>query len=131
MHLVDLNGAFAGEPKNFPAIAEILAAVSAHIPVQLGGGIRDLATIEKYLNLGLTDVIIGTAAVDNPDFVRRSLPRNFPRAASSSASTPKTAWWPWTAGAKITPHRAADLGRRFAGDGVNGIIYTRSFGRAA
>ena len=59
LHLVDLNGAFAGEPKNFPAIAEILAAVSAHIPVQLGGGIRDLATIEKYLNLGLTDVIIG------------------------------------------------------------------------
>ena len=66
LHLVDLNGAFAGEPKNFPAIREILAAVAADIPVQLGGGIRDLATIEKYLALGLTDVIIGTAAVKNP-----------------------------------------------------------------
>jgi len=72
LHLVDLNGAFAGEPKNFPAIREILAAVAADIPVQLGGGIRDLATIEKYLVLGLTDVIIGTAAVKNPAFVREA-----------------------------------------------------------
>ena len=72
LHLVDLNGAFAGVPQNFPAIKEILAAVAKDIPVQLGGGIRDLGTIEKYLDLGLTDVIIGTAAVKNPEFVREA-----------------------------------------------------------
>ena len=57
LHLVDLNGAFAGVPQNFPAIKDILAAVAKDIPVQLGGGIRDLQTIEKYLDLGLNDVI--------------------------------------------------------------------------
>lgn len=122
LHLVDLNGAFAGEPKNFPAIKEILAAVAQHIPVQLGGGIRNLATIEKYLALGLNDVIIGTAAVDNPDFVREAC-REFPGhiIVGLDAKDGMVAVDGW---AKITPHRAADLGRRFAGDGVNGIIYT-------
>ena len=122
LHLVDLNGAFAGEPKNFPAIKEILAAVAQHIPVQLGGGIRNLATIEKYLALGLNDVIIGTAAVDNPDFVREAC-REFPGRiiVGLDAKDGMVAVDGW---AKITPHRAADLGRRFAGDGVNGIIYT-------
>ena len=90
MHLVDLNGAFAGEPQNFPAIADILAAVSAHIPVQLGGGIRDLATIEKYLNLGLTDVIIGTAAVKNPNLCAKP--------AANSQDTLSSGWMPKTAG---------------------------------
>ncbi|MCI4077311.1 HisA/HisF-related TIM barrel protein, partial [Klebsiella pneumoniae] len=70
LHLVDLNGAFAGVPQNLPAIKDILAAVAKDIPVQLGGGIRDLKTIGQYLDLGLNDVIIGTAAVKNPDFVR-------------------------------------------------------------
>lgn len=122
LHLVDLNGAFAGEPKNFPAIKEILAAVAQYIPVQLGGGIRNLATIEKYLALGLNDVIIGTAAVDNPDFVREAC-REFPGRiiVGLDAKDGMVAVDGW---AKITPHRAADLGRRFAGDGVNGIIYT-------
>ena len=122
LHLVDLNGAFAGEPKNFPAIKEILAAVAQHIPVQLGGGIRNLATIEKYLALGLNDVIIGTAAVDNPDFVREAC-REFPGRiiVGLDAKDGMVAVDGW---AKITPHRAVDLGRRFAGDGVNGIIYT-------
>ena len=67
LHLVDLNGAFAGVPQNFPAIKEILAAVVKDIPVQLGGGIRDLGTIEKYLDLGADRCDYRSAAVKNPD----------------------------------------------------------------
>ena len=122
LHLVDLNGAFAGEPKNFPAIAEILAAVSAHIPVQLGGGIRDLATIEKYLNLGLTDVIIGTAAVKNPQFVRDAC-REFAGhiIVGLDAKDGMVAIDGW---ATVTEHHVVDLSQQFASDGVNSIIYT-------
>ena len=69
VHLVDLNGAFAGKPKNFAAIQAILKEVGSDIPVQLGGGIRDLDTIEKYLDGGLRYVIIGTPAVKNPGFL--------------------------------------------------------------
>ena len=122
LHLVDLNGAFAGEPKNFPAIAEILAAVSAHIPVQLGGGIRDLATIEKSLNLGLTDVIIGTAAVKNPLFVREAC-RGFAGhiIVGLDAKDGMVAIDGW---ATVTEHHVVDLSQQFASDGVNSIIYT-------
>ena len=122
LHLVDLNGAFAGEPKNFPAIADILAAVSAHIPVQLGGGIRDLATIEKYLNLGLTDVIIGTAAVKNPQFVRDAC-REFAGhiIVGLDAKDGRVAIDGW---ATVTEHHVVDLSQQFASDGVNSIIYT-------
>ena len=70
LHLVDLNGAFAGKPVNEPAIKAILAEVGDEIPVQLGGGIRDLDTIERYLDDGLSFIIIGTAAVKNPGFLR-------------------------------------------------------------
>jgi phosphoribosylformimino-5-aminoimidazole carboxamide ribotide isomerase len=70
LHLVDLNGAFAGTPQNKAAIKAILKAVGHDIPVQLGGGIRDLDTIEKYIDAGLRYVIIGTAAVKNPGFLR-------------------------------------------------------------
>ncbi len=70
LHLVDLNGAFAGKPQNLPAIKAILAEVGDEIPVQLGGGIRDLDTIERYLDAGLRYVIIGTAAVKNPGFLK-------------------------------------------------------------
>lgn len=91
LHLVDLNGAFAGVPQNFPAIKEILAAVVKDIPVQLGGGIRDLGTIEKYLDLGLTDVIIGTAAVKILNLCAKHV-RPF-RVRLSSAWMPKTVWW--------------------------------------
>ena len=117
LHLVDLNGAFAGEPKNFPAIAEILAAISAHIPVQLGGGIRDLATIEKYLNLGLTDVIIGTAAVKNPLFVREAC-REFAGhiIVGLDAKDGMVAIDGW---AVVTEHHVADLSQQFEHDGVN------------
>src|SRR5690606_19998994 len=70
LHLVDLNGAVAGKPKNEKAIRAIINAVADEIPVQLGGGIRDLDTIERYLDAGLTYVIIGTAAVKDPGFLR-------------------------------------------------------------
>ena len=69
LHLVDLNGAFAGKPVNEGAIKAILAEVGDEIPVQLGGGIRDLDTIERYLDDGLSFIIIGTAAVKNPGFL--------------------------------------------------------------
>lgn len=122
LHLVDLDGAFAGEPKNFGAIRAILAEVAAHIPVQLGGGIRDLFTIEKYLDLGLQDVIIGTAAVKNPDFVRAAC-REFPGRiiVGLDAKDGMVAIDGW---ATVTEHHVADLSKRFEDDGVNSIIYT-------
>lgn len=122
LHLVDLDGAFAGEPKNFPAISEILAAVSHAIPVQLGGGIRDLATIEKYLNLGLTDVIIGTAAVKNPEFVRQACQEFAGHIiVGLDAKEGMVAIDGW---ATVTKHHVIDLSKQFENDGVNSIIYT-------
>jgi hypothetical protein len=105
LHLVDLNGAFAGKPKNEAAVKAILKAVASfaeendveEIPVQLGGGIRDLDTIERYLDDGLSYVIIGTAAVKNPGFLHDACSA-FP-ATSSSAWMPRTARWPPMAGA--------------------------------
>ncbi len=122
LHLVDLDGAFAGEPKNFPAIKDILAAVSQHIPVQLGGGIRDLQTIEKYLDLGLTDVIIGTAAVKNPAFVREAC-REFAGhiIVGLDAKDGMVAIDGW---ATVTDCHVIDLAKQFENDGVNSIIYT-------
>lgn len=122
LHLVDLNGAFAGVPQNFPAIKEILAAVVKDIPVQLGGGIRDLGTIEKYLDLGLTDVIIGTAAVKNPEFVREAC-KEFPGQiiVGLDAKDGMVAIDGW---ATVTEHHVVDLAQRFEDDGVNSIIYT-------
>ena len=76
LHLVDLDGAFAGQPKNRAAIEAIVASIT--IPAQLGGGVRDLATIESYLTLGISRVIIGTAAQRNPELVREAC-RLFPR----------------------------------------------------
>ena len=122
LHLVDLDGAFAGEPKNFGAIRAILAAVSAELPVQLGGGIRDLATIEKYLSLGLQDVIIGTAAVKNPAFVREAC-KEFAGhiIVGLDAKDGMVAIDGW---ATVTEHHVIDLSKRFEDDGVNSIIYT-------
>ena len=79
LHLVDLNGAFAGRPVNEAAIKAILAEVGDEIPVQLGGGIRDLDIIERYLDDGLSWVIIGTAAVKNPGFLRDACRQSRPR----------------------------------------------------
>ncbi len=122
LHLVDLDGAFAGEPKNFGAIKEILADVSADVPVQLGGGIRDVATIEKYLGLGLHYVIIGTAAVKNPAFVREAC-REFPGRVivGLDAKDGMVAIDGW---AKVTDFHVVDLSKQFEDDGVNSIIYT-------
>ena len=122
LHLVDLNGAFAGVPQNFPAIKEILAAEAKDISVQLGGGIRDLETIEKYLDLGLTDVIIGTAAVKNPEFVREAC-KEFPGQiiVGLDAKDGMVAIDGW---ATLTEHHVVDLAQRFEDDGVNSIIYT-------
>ena len=72
LHLVDLNGAFAGKPVNEAAIKAIVSAVGGDIPIQLGGGIRDLETIERYLDSGIGYVIIGTAAVKNPGFLHEA-----------------------------------------------------------
>ena len=122
LHLVDLDGAFAGKPKNFGAIQAILEAVSTEIPVQLGGGIRDLATIEKYLALGLQDVIIGTAAVKNPTFVREAC-KEFAGhiIVGLDAKDGKVAIDGW---ATVTDYHVIDLSKQFEDNGVSSIIYT-------
>jgi phosphoribosylformimino-5-aminoimidazole carboxamide ribotide isomerase len=120
LHIVDLDGAFAGEPKNRGAITAIVEAVS--IPTQLGGGIRDLATIEAYLELGLARVIIGTAAQRNPSLVEEAC-RKFPGriVVGIDARNGMVAVQGW---AEVTGVRAVDLARRFEGYGVAAIIYT-------
>jgi phosphoribosylformimino-5-aminoimidazole carboxamide ribotide isomerase len=96
---VDLNGAFAGKPVNEAAIKAIVKEVGDEIPVQLGGGIRDLDTIERYLDDGLSFIIIGTAAVKNPGFLRDAC-SGLRRSHHRRASTPRTARSPPTAGAR-------------------------------
>ncbi|KAA0889146.1 1-(5-phosphoribosyl)-5-[(5-phosphoribosylamino)methylideneamino]imidazole-4-carboxamide isomerase [Oryzomonas rubra] len=120
LHIVDLDGAFAGEPKNRSAIEAIIKAIA--IPAQLGGGIRDLATIEAYLALGLSRVIIGTAAQRNPDLVKEAC-RRFPGqiVVGIDAKNGMVAVQGW---AEVTDISAADLARKFEGFGVAAIIYT-------
>ena len=122
LHLVDLNGAFAGKPQNLGAIKDILAAVSGDVPVQLGGGIRDLDTIEKYLDLGLSYVIIGTAAIKNPQFLRDAcdaFPNQIIVGLDAKDGMVATDGW-----AKVTKYHVTEMGQRFADYGVNSIIYT-------
>jgi len=120
LHIVDLDGAFAGVPKNRGVIEGIIAAID--IPAQLGGGIRDLATIEAYLALGLSRVIIGTAAQRNPQLVTEAC-RRFPGriVVGIDAKNGKVAVQGW---AEVTDVTAVDLAKRFAGEGVAAIIYT-------
>ncbi len=120
LHLVDLNGAFAGEPVNAAAVEAILAAVS--VPAQLGGGIRDMATIEAWLDKGLARVILGTVAVEDPDLVRDAA-RAFPGqvAVGIDARDGKVATRGW---AEKTDVEATVLARRFEDAGVAAIIYT-------
>ncbi|TYB82951.1 1-(5-phosphoribosyl)-5-[(5-phosphoribosylamino)methylideneamino]imidazole-4-carboxamide isomerase [Maritimibacter fusiformis] len=120
LHLVDLNGAFAGEPVNAAAVEAILAAVS--VPAQLGGGIRDMATIEAWLDKGLARVILGTVAVEDPDLVRDAA-RAFPGqvAVGIDARDGKVATRGW---AEKTDVEATDLALRFEDAGVAAIIYT-------
>jgi phosphoribosylformimino-5-aminoimidazole carboxamide ribotide isomerase len=120
LHLVDLNGAFAGVPVNGAAVEAILAAV--RVPVQLGGGIRDMATIEMWLSRGLARVILGTIAVENPDLVRQAA-RAFPGqvAVGIDARQGLVATKGW---AHETNVQATDLARSFQDAGVAAIIYT-------
>lgn len=122
LHLVDLNGAFAGRPKNEGAIRAIIDEVGDDIPVQLGGGIRDLDTIERYLDDGISYVIIGTAAVKNPGFLHDACGA-FPGhiIVGLDAKEGKVAVDGWS---KMTGHDVVDLARKFEDYGVEGVIYT-------
>lgn len=122
LHLVDLNGAFAGHPKNEMAIRKILKAVGSEVDVQLGGGIRDLDTIERYLDAGLRYVIIGTAAVKNPGFLQDACTAFGGHIiVGLDARDGKVATDGWS---KLTRHDVVDLGKKFEDYGVEGIIYT-------
>jgi len=130
LHLVDLNGAFAGKPKNEAAVKSILQVVQEfaleneidEIPVQLGGGIRDLDTIERYLDDGITYIIIGTAAVKSPGFLHDACGA-FPGhiIVGLDAKDGKVATDGWS---KLTRHEVVDLGKKFEDYGVESIIYT-------
>jgi phosphoribosylformimino-5-aminoimidazole carboxamide ribotide isomerase len=120
LHIVDLNGAFAGKPVNAPAVEAILKAIT--MPAQLGGGIRDLATIESWLARGIRRVILGTVAVRDPALVREAC-RAFPGriAVGIDAKGGKVAVEGWAETSELT---AIDLARRFEDAGVAAIIYT-------
>jgi phosphoribosylformimino-5-aminoimidazole carboxamide ribotide isomerase len=122
LHLVDLNGAFAGKPKNEDAVRSIIETVGLDIPIQLGGGIRDLETIERYLDIGVTYIIIGTAAVKVPGFLHEACDA-FPGhiMVGLDAKGGKVAVDGWS---KLTGHDVGDLAHRFEGYGVEAIIYT-------
>ncbi len=120
LHLVDLNGAFAGEPVNAAPVEAILK--SCKVPAQLGGGIRDIATIERWLDKGLARVILGTIAVENPDLVREAA-RLFPNqvAMGIDARNGRVATKGW---AEETDVMVTDLAKSFEDAGVAAIIYT-------
>lgn len=122
LHLVDLNGAVAGTPRNQTAIKGILSAINDDIPVQIGGGIRDMNTIEAYLDLGLSYVILGTAAIKDPGFLRdacSAFPGNI--IVGLDARNGKVATDGWS---KLTRHDVIDLAKKFEDYGCEGIIYT-------
>jgi phosphoribosylformimino-5-aminoimidazole carboxamide ribotide isomerase len=120
LHLVDLNGAFAGEPVNAAPVKEILSQTK--VPAQLGGGIRDMATIEMWINHGLARVILGTVAVENPDLVREAA-KAFPGqvAVGIDARNGYVATKGW---AEETDVQVTDLAKSFEDAGVAAIIYT-------
>ena len=120
LHVVDLDGAFAGAPRNAQAVEAILGALT--IPVQLGGGIRDMRTLAGWLDKGVARVIIGTAAVKDPSFVREAA-RLYPGrvAVGIDAKDGMVAVDGW---ARATTMSAPDLGRQFEDAGVSAIIYT-------
>lgn len=130
LHLVDLNGAFAGKPKNEAAVKSIIKVVQAYaeeneldeIPIQLGGGIRDLDTIERYLNNGLSYIIIGTAAVKSPGFLHEACSA-FPGQVivGLDAKDGKVATDGWS---KLSGHEVIDLAQKFEGYGIEAIVYT-------
>ncbi|MES2958348.1 MAG: 1-(5-phosphoribosyl)-5-[(5-phosphoribosylamino)methylideneamino]imidazole-4-carboxamide isomerase [Pseudomonadota bacterium] len=122
LHLVDLNGAFAGKPVNESAVKAIIRAVGDEIPVQLGGGLRDLDTIERYLDDGLAYVIIGTAAVKNPGFLKDACSAFGGHIiVGLDAKDGKVATDGWS---KLTGHEVIDLAKKFEDYGVEAVIYT-------
>jgi len=120
LHLVDLNGAFAGEPVNAAPVEAILKACP--VPAQLGGGIRDMATIERWLDKGLARVILGTVAVEDPDLVRAAA-KAFPGkvAVGLDARNGRVATRGW---AEVTDVMVTDLAKSFEDAGIAAIIYT-------
>jgi phosphoribosylformimino-5-aminoimidazole carboxamide ribotide isomerase len=126
LHLVDLDGAFAGKPVNESAIKSIVSEVGADIPIQLGGGIRNLDTVEKFINSGVDSVIIGTAAVTHPGFLHEAC-FAFPGqiVVGLDAKDGDVAINGW---AKLTGHNVIELAQKFEEYGVESIIYT-DFGR--
>ena len=120
IHLVDLNGAFEGKPVNAGAVEAILGAIT--VPAQLGGGIRDLATIETWLSKGLSRVILGTVAVEDPDLVReaaRAFPGQVAVGLDARGGMVATRGW-----AEETNRTVTDLARAFEDAGIAAIIYT-------
>jgi len=122
LHVVDLNGAVAGRPKNEKVIREMIRAVGDAMPIQLGGGIRDLDTIESYIDAGVTFIIIGTAAVKNPGFLSDAS-YAFPGhiIAGLDAKEGKVAVDGWS---KMTGHDVADLAKKYEDYGVEALVYT-------
>ena len=122
LHLVDLNGAVDGKPRNEAVIREILQAMGDDVPVQIGGGIRDLDTIERYLDAGISYVIIGTAAVKNPGFLQDAcgaFPGNIIVGLDAKDGRVATDGW-----SKLTKHSVTDLAKKFEDYGCEAIIYT-------
>lgn len=121
LHLVDLNGAFAGTPVNQEVVNEITSS-HPELPVQIGGGIRNLETIEAYVNAGVSWVIIGTQAVKNPEFVAEAC-KEFPDKiiVGLDAKNGFVATEGW---AEVSDIKATELAKRFEQDGVTSIVYT-------
>jgi phosphoribosylformimino-5-aminoimidazole carboxamide ribotide isomerase len=111
LHVVDLNGAIAGRPKNESAIKAIIRAAGDEMPVQIGGGIRDLDTIERFLDDGASFIVIGTAAVKNPGLLQVSIDAKDGRVATDG----------WS---KLSGHEVIDLAQKFEDYGVESILYT-------
>lgn len=121
LHLVDLNGAFAGEPVN----GEIVRAIATRwpqLPVQIGGGIRSLETIEAYVRAGVSYVILGTKAVKEPSFVREAC-QAFPGRVIVGIDA-KDGWVATDGWAEVSSVQAVDLARQFKADGISAIVYT-------
>jgi phosphoribosylformimino-5-aminoimidazole carboxamide ribotide isomerase len=122
LHVVDLNGAVSGKPRNEAVIKKIVEAVGGDLPVQLGGGIRDLDTIERYLDMGVAFVVVGTAAVKNPGFLQDACTAFQGHViVALDAKDGKVAVEGWS---KLTGHDVVDLALKFQDYGVESIIYT-------
>jgi phosphoribosylformimino-5-aminoimidazole carboxamide ribotide isomerase len=122
LHIVDLNGAVAGHPKNEKVIREMIKAVGEALPIQIGGGIRDLDTIESYIDAGVAFVIIGTAAVKNPGFLQDACYAFSGHIiAGLDAREGKVAVEGWS---KMTGHDVVDLAKKFEDYGTEALVYT-------